>query len=819
VDWNFTRQAELATALREVIPSHLQDSAEPLAALVGQALARKAESAENEIDSTADPLVGSALRSLAGQKVQVGPTSAIHFGSGNRFRDLTVHGDVAGRDVVKVHVNIAARDSAPSSALEAQANRRNQLLLLRKVEMFWIDTVLARAEESSPALDLKWVPAPNAVAAPWHVNVDDERQFGNPRWQQAPIGDLFATERSLLILGAAGSGKTILLLQLTRALIARARQDEVEPIPVVFNLSSFAAPSRLFYFRAAQDRRGLRSPLEAWLEAELNAKYQVPRRIGRQWLASDAIILLLDGLDEVPPEYRTDCVSSLNQFRLERGFCDVAVTCRTDAYEVVPERLLLTSAVRIRPLSVEQIDSYLAQSGPRLAAIRMQVRRDRWLGQFASSPLVLNLLRVVYQSPSRVQADGLASEGDPYRELLRAYVSLSFQHRSQSAAAYSAPLTVNWLQFLARQMNAHAQSIFLPEQLQPGWLPNRRQLQAYILLSRSAAGFLIGAAIAPTFGATGLLLGTLAGVASAAATAVQQRFDVPSLTGGRTGPRLLIATAHVLGIVGCLSIAGWLVGNAALGAVVGAICGIALGTRAAYTTPSTDITLVDRLGWSTRSALKGLAVGFIVALLGTIFLVAADYALERNLDWTSIAMGGLEAVLEDVFSDPTFGLLTMLLPLFGALFGGLTSGLRTSTIERSHRPNQGMFTSAKSALKVGTLMYVVCGGPLAAAYALSELSLQAHPPTEVLAAAFIGWIKLGLIFAAPAATWYGGQAVVRHACLRMLFGWCGTFAFRVVKFMSFAEQRMLVKSAGGGYVFLHKSVQDYFASLGESAKL
>jgi len=45
--------------------------------------------------------------------------------------------------------------------------------------------------------------------------------------------------QNLLVLGEPGSGKTTMLLELARDTIARAEKDSDEPIPVVFNLSSW----------------------------------------------------------------------------------------------------------------------------------------------------------------------------------------------------------------------------------------------------------------------------------------------------------------------------------------------------------------------------------------------------------------------------------------------------------------------------------------------------------------------------------------------------------------------------------------------------
>lgn len=78
-----------------------------------------------------------------------------------------------------------------------------------------------------------------------------------------------------MILGAPGSGKTTLLLELARDLLDRAEQDEQHLMPVVFNLSSWAAK---------QPR------LTEWLVEELISKYQVPPKLARAWVDTDQIL-------------------------------------------------------------------------------------------------------------------------------------------------------------------------------------------------------------------------------------------------------------------------------------------------------------------------------------------------------------------------------------------------------------------------------------------------------------------------------------------------------------------------------------------------
>src|SRR5262249_6876322 len=106
----------------------------------------------------------------------------------------------------------------------------------------------------------------------------------------------------LLILGDPGAGKNTTLLQLTRDLLERAEAEDSFPIPIIFNLSSWADE---------------RKPLAAWLIDQLGAKYQVPKRVSTEWITNDNLILLLDGLDEVPLAQREACVEAINIYRKE----------------------------------------------------------------------------------------------------------------------------------------------------------------------------------------------------------------------------------------------------------------------------------------------------------------------------------------------------------------------------------------------------------------------------------------------------------------------------------------------------------------------
>jgi len=230
---------------------------------------------------------------------------------------------------------------APHARLNLQ-ERRNRRAMLAKLKSIWIDGLLEQslAKELRIALDL--IEKPDVVDLPLNAFVQELRQPPRALLAGTPIVEVFEKiGGELLILGAPGAGKTTLLLELARYLLERAISDEAHPIPVMFNLSSWA-------------RR--QQPLATWLVDELNSVYDVPRKVAQAWIAGDALLLLLDGLDEVRPEQREACVAAINTFRRQHGTIELAVCSRIADYTALESRLKLQGAVVIQPLTEQQID-------------------------------------------------------------------------------------------------------------------------------------------------------------------------------------------------------------------------------------------------------------------------------------------------------------------------------------------------------------------------------------------------------------------------------------------------------------------------------
>jgi hypothetical protein len=62
------------------------------------------------------------------------------------------------------------------------------------------------------------------------------------------------------------------------------------------------------------------------------------------------------------------------------------------------------------------------------------------------------------------------------------------KHGGQNVSPYGEAQATAWLAWLARGMQAHGQTIFLIEQLQPSWLSACTQRRVYILTEAMIAG-------------------------------------------------------------------------------------------------------------------------------------------------------------------------------------------------------------------------------------------------------------------------------------------------------------------------------------------
>jgi TIR domain/NACHT domain len=340
------------------------------------------------------------------------------------------------------------------------SGQRNRSRMLARVRSFWVHGVLEQSLHQMARVELGLETRPEAVPHPWELLVQPPEQAPRPLPSGVGITAVFdQLGQALLILGAPGAGKTTMLLELARDLLDRADRDPEHPIPVVFHLSSWAMR---------------RQSLERWLVEELHDRYDVPRAIGRAWVRNEQVLPLLDGLDEVARTHRAACVEAINAFRDQHGLLPLAVCSRVADYQALRTQLRLQDAILIQPLAREQVTVFLKAAGRPLAGVRAALREDPQLWELLESPLLLGVVSLAYQGMPAAAVRAMGSAEERRRHLFAGYVERMLQRRGRSRSSTPAQ-TLRWLAWLAGAMRAHDQSVFYLEQLQPDWLPSRRQ--------------------------------------------------------------------------------------------------------------------------------------------------------------------------------------------------------------------------------------------------------------------------------------------------------------------------------------------------------
>jgi formylglycine-generating enzyme required for sulfatase activity len=197
--------------------------------------------------------------------------------------------------------------------------------------------------------------------------------------RREPVADLrtaIRDHRRVILLGDPGSGKTTTLWQLTYAYAEAAKADPRAPLPVFVRLGDYTTEASFADYLSRQ-----LGPLAPYVEP-----YRASRRL----------ILLLDGLNEMPQASYAERVARIQE-ALDRYVGEtVVVTCRPLDYVVKLKRL---QKIEVAPLDEDRIQTFLHQylgktAGARLLE-RMRTRHPSLLAM-GRNPYLLLMTAQVY---------------------------------------------------------------------------------------------------------------------------------------------------------------------------------------------------------------------------------------------------------------------------------------------------------------------------------------------------------------------------------------------------------------------------------------
>ncbi len=646
-------------------------------------------SGERELEDAAPPLSKLAAEVFEGAKNPKPPDSHID--------------DIGQQTGQSLTASVPFTQQVRTVALQQQ-NRTRMLGRLRHS----YSELLEYALQKIVRIELGLAGMPTAVQNAMNRLVHLSQQEAQALPAGTSIREVYETSgRELLILGEPGSGKSTLLLHLAQVLVQLAEQEEAHPLPVVLRLSSWAEK---------------KPALEDWMSEQLALTYDVSQKLSTQWVRNEQILPLLDGLDEMDVASRSACIAAINAYHREHLLVSLVICSRRTEYEnaASQQKLALQHAVLIQPLTLEQVYASLDQIGQPLEALRQTLQTNLALQELTTTPLKLSILILTY---ARTPVPTLSHEVSTLqRQMWTDYVEHMVRQKGD-AGRYSLQQTCLWLNWLARNLQKHYQTVFYLERVQSDWLPDSLQQRAFwltmhlpIILLGILASCVIGLFLQTVFDLTtgiqaavlGCVLANSFSQAASASTEVSTLPTTQMRSRGRNPGGVLISVGTGLVFVGSFGFESgpgygpgdWLRDGLIYGSIIGFMCWVLLvlfplvsSQRSSARTPQAA-TQVRRL-LSTLHLRR--------ALLGATAL-GLGYGLSTGLSYGSSygPSTGLNFLL-------SYGCVIFLISLIveknrGDI--GLTERLRWSRSSFFHSLRSFQHCVASAALAIGILLIV-----------------------------------------------------------------------------------------------------------------
>ncbi len=379
--------------------------------------------------------------------------------------------------------DVIIKNDAPTP----QRDKNQQVLLDYTKDI--IEGLLNKSLRNQVYITLDKVTDETKVIPPIQLKfADEEAQLLPTETTIIEVYDRPDINKRLLILGHPGSGKSMSLYKLGEELVQRAKNDIHQPIPVLFNLSSWTSNY---------------STIEDWLidELVLNYGFNRNKKLAKQYIRDQLIIPLLDGLNELVSDRQFSCVNAINTFLQPNHWKKPLVVCsRLKAFELLQTRIGLNGAVILQPLSDEQIEIYLKETEAEYLSDLIQSDKD-W-HDLAETPLFLNIMVLITKGSSLKQWQELKTKDAKLFYLFEKFIYHQLENQNliesrhknkirktpkegqkilKSYLPYikNPPQSRRYLTWLAWQLKKNKQTVFLIENLQPTDLANSKQRCIY----------------------------------------------------------------------------------------------------------------------------------------------------------------------------------------------------------------------------------------------------------------------------------------------------------------------------------------------------
>jgi hypothetical protein len=646
-------------------------------------------------------------------------------------------------------------------------------------------------------------------------------------------GELFSVyagiaSGQMVVVGAPGAGKSgTAIMLLLDALNHRDSVDEEDrarvPVPVLLTAHGWDPTSC--------------RPVQDWLAARLAADYSPFQHRGGQveaasLVATGAVALVLDGLDEMDAAWRPAALRALNcaSFRV------VVLTRSQEMIQATGAAYLVEAvAVQLHDVAGSQAADYLQRArteppplGWAQLLAHLREHPDSALTRALSTPLTLTLVRDTYRPGddiSELRDDTRFHTADAIRQhLITRVLPAAYTPRpGRPKPRYSLAQAEQALAFLARQMNQDHTRDLVWWHI-PGWAPTRARILASMVAGGLLGGLLGGLAYGLT-AVVGVMYGdrlwTELGNASLLGLAFGLGFGLPvGLAYGRgdrepkrirnwrsISLRSVLTTGLATGLVAGLAVMlmngpavvlnavphHWLVPfmlQLGGGLAVGLLCGLKHDLPGGLGEGSSPQELVKTWG---KDRVVGLVAGLVVMVM-VVVMVGLSVGLMTGLGL------GLVAGLVVVFG----------FRLMPRIAGGFVAGLAVGSTSGAGSP-QGPVESWRNDRVFGLVIGLGLGLGLGLGFGFGnailagfKLGFRAGFMT-VLGAVISGGL-LGLLYAAAySVSWSTTLAWFQLRLNRQIP------AVDLMSFLEDARDRDVLRTVGAAYQFRHATLQDRLA--------
>ena len=626
----------------------------------------------------------------------------------------------------------------------------------------WLDEEEQRGIQDPVPLPVRWRPVPAELT-------DDPTDLAGE------LGDVVEVYRRipfgrLVVLGRAGSGKTVLTLRFLLDYLRTRTEDD--PVPVIFSVGSWDPKA---------------STLRDWLIDRLQRDYPdfpglaAPAH-GAATLAAalvntGRVLPILDGFDEIAPTLHEAALAALNSVAQP-----LVLTSRCEEYAAAAEKpgvLTRAAAVELVDLTSSDLGDYLARGRRWLPVLD---RLPATVAEALRTPLMAVLARTVYrdQDPAQLlDADRFPTPTAIEDHLLASFVPAVYRHRPRQRN-WDPERVQRWLGYLAVHVDQHADRD--GQDLEWWRLGDSMSRASRILLVLLASSLVC--TLCNWLAVTPLYL---------------------------FSP---VATYQTYGL------AGWLLDGVLIGPVAGLSFGLVYGLMIVFGGQVFEPSRVQLRLFGQRSTTgyrlaRTVAARFAAGLLGG-FAVGLGYAsattLERMVLPVHPLYSGAVAVQVTLINTVVFGIIfglatALVLGLMAVLEAPLDTGSAASPI--------GLLTTNRTTVVRQVLVLapmiavaIAFGGAVIVDLLRPSLGELYWPLSAALIIGVVGGLSGAVSYALAFTAW--GQWVVLS---RLWLPLTGRLPWATVTFLNDAYHRGVLRQAGAVYQFRHARLKDH---LGEA---